>query len=332
MRLVFFATLISLAFQTYAQTNRAVSYNQLRFVRLSSQNDLYQRKNQSDKYFSVGTTIELRHPAFNNVVSRTVLAGLKNVRSNEYGVAVNQQGFTPTNIALPELNPLDRPYAGLLYADFYRISSNTERGLRIRTSLKVGVLGSASGMAQTQKFVHRLTGDAQPIGWEKQIGNTVLLDYTFKITQELPLDLSFLRISVSAESEIGTVFNLLGVGTKIKLGIINNLDLYSNRESTPKNTVRRVQTKHKLQLYTFVEPRVNYVIYDGTILGGLLPFQESPNKLRRSTVESTLVYVSYGLASRYKNFVFSYKRILRTDRFNEWDQFSWGEVEMVFLF
>jgi len=338
MRLIGLFVIICFSLAVHAQNTEDSNYEQLRFIRIGSQNDLYQRKNQSDKYFSVGSSIELRHPVFDNVVTQSLLFGLRNSQINEYGVMIEQQGFTPTDIARPEIDLADRPYAGLLYANFYRISSDLRRGLRIRSSLKIGVMGTAAGMAQVQKIVHEAIGSAQPIGWETQISNSLLLDYTFKVSQRLPINLSFLEITGSADAEIGSVFNLLAVGVEIKLGLINNLDLYSNPQSPAEKVIRPAKRNTKFQLYAFVEPRVSYVIYDGTVSGSLIPFQESQHTLRRSAAESSLFFLSYGLASRYNNFVFSYRRVLRSDRFIEGDgffkgdQFSWGEIDLVFLF
>lgn len=338
MRLLWLLIFISLSMETNAQYRREIKYEQLKFIRFGSQNDLYQRKNQSDKYFSVGTTIELRHPVFNNIVTQNLLLGLKNSVANEYGVEIEQLGFTPTKIGLPAINPADRPYAGLLYANFYRISSNLKRGLRIRSSLKIGVMGPASGMEQLQKFVHRVIGDTEPVGWETQIGNSLMLDYTFKITQELPINLSYLEVNAAADAELGSIFNLLGVGMEFKLGLLNNFDLHSNPHSRVANLNMLSRTERKFQLYAFLQPRVSYVIYDGTVSGGLIPLQESPHTLARSVSESVLLFLSYGLTAQYKNFMFRYRRVLRSDRFIEGDgffqgdQFSWGEVDFVFLF
>lgn len=91
-------------------------------------------------------------------------------------LTISQEIFTPTNDS-PMPVPGERPYAGLLYADFGRsiIDRRQSRSLAVR----LGTTGHSSGAEAAQTLFHRLTDQRHPKGWEYQIGAEPLIGITY---------------------------------------------------------------------------------------------------------------------------------------------------------
>jgi hypothetical protein len=77
--------------------------------------------------------------------------------------------YTPRDISLPDPPLDDRPYAGWLYATI-GLGIDSPRQTDI-VALTVGVVGPASLAEQSQKVIHRITGSAEPRGWDTQLRN-----------------------------------------------------------------------------------------------------------------------------------------------------------------
>lgn len=93
-------------------------------------------------------------------------------------LVIGQNFFTPKVITTYEPDPLDRPYAGLLYAgarvDITEMLGPDPRLFRfqLQHSLEfdLGILGPPALAGQTQTGVHLLRKSRIPKGWDQQIG------------------------------------------------------------------------------------------------------------------------------------------------------------------
>ena len=182
------------------QAQDTLKYEQVRFARLGVQNDLFYQRigGKTDQDFSAGFFYQLTHPMFNTRFGRKVLLGSKESQIHDFGLIINHLGFTPADISRPQIDSTDRPYAGLLFGEYFDISSNPKKELRFKSSLKVGIIGPAAGMEGVQRFIHDATGGTDPIGWESQIGNGLMLDYNFQVIKRIPPRFSWLDIMLEA--------------------------------------------------------------------------------------------------------------------------------------
>jgi lipid A 3-O-deacylase len=81
--------------------------------------------------------------------------------------------YTPQVITQREPQPLDRPWAGLLYYEHaYAFLSSDQRTLTTLTG-QVGLTGRASLAEPAQKLFHRILDRPLPQGWDNQIGNSL---------------------------------------------------------------------------------------------------------------------------------------------------------------
>ena len=108
---------------------------------------------------------------------------------------IAQEGYTPTSIRADQILYGDRPYAGALYIG-YGVGEEQQKaagargcgvggGPQLAWSVVAGVFGPWSLAEAEQKYIHRKTGNVEPMGWQYQIANGVLVNGTVGATQNL---------------------------------------------------------------------------------------------------------------------------------------------------
>jgi lipid A 3-O-deacylase len=92
------------------------------------------------------------------------------------GIDLTQQIYTPKDIAAPAWPPGDRPYAGVLLANFtlYRDVPDSRSAL----GLSIGLVGPGAFASQTQDAFHSLFNQTKANGWSSQLANEPLLELT----------------------------------------------------------------------------------------------------------------------------------------------------------
>jgi hypothetical protein len=82
--------------------------------------------------------------------------------------------YTPTDIQAPEPPPGDHPYAGVIYLDSSLLSMSRLGGHQF--TLRLGLVGPATGAADVQEWVHERTGSPIPQGWDTQLKNEPIVN------------------------------------------------------------------------------------------------------------------------------------------------------------
>ncbi|MBN9510360.1 MAG: lipid A deacylase LpxR family protein [Alphaproteobacteria bacterium] len=102
-----------------------------------------------------------------------------------FGVDLTQQIYTPKDIAAPAWPPGDRPYAGVLLANFslYRDVPDSRSAL----GLSIGLVGPGAFASQTQDAFHSLFNQTKANGWSSQLANEPLFQLTSARTWRLKM-------------------------------------------------------------------------------------------------------------------------------------------------
>lgn len=87
---------------------------------------------------------------------------------------IGQLMYTPENIEVVAPQPLDRPWAGLLYYAYERAFLDDEGRILTRLIGQFGVIGPAAFSKDTQTLVHRIIDSPKPLGWGNQSGNELV--------------------------------------------------------------------------------------------------------------------------------------------------------------
>ena len=139
----------------------------------------------TDRYYVNGlrlgwTSPTGRVPTFLTDLSRSLWEGSR----QRIAIDLSQQIYTPADTTNAVPNPKDRPYAGLLLANFSLISDSEDTRNVLKLSL--GVVGPASGAEQLQNGFHDLIGQSHTNGWGSQIQNTPAIEVLHERTWRLP--------------------------------------------------------------------------------------------------------------------------------------------------
>ncbi len=86
---------------------------------------------------------------------------------------VGQLMYTPRDITRAEAQPLDRPWAGLLYYEQTYAFLSPDQHTLTTFSGQIGVTGRASLAEPAQKAFHRLLDRPRPQGWDNQLGGSL---------------------------------------------------------------------------------------------------------------------------------------------------------------
>ncbi|HEY3515750.1 MAG TPA: lipid A deacylase LpxR family protein, partial [Gammaproteobacteria bacterium] len=134
----------------------------------------------------------------------------KGFDENNVTWTIGQRMYTPEDWSRSEPDPLDRPYAGLLFAGL-TYSGRDAHSMR-STSLDVGIVGPSALAEQTQRVVHKAVGADKFLGWDHQLSD----EPVFRVLHE-----RFRRWDIKPTRRFGDFTTHFG-------GSIGNLTTFAN--------------------------------------------------------------------------------------------------------
>lgn len=175
-------------------------------------NDLFFR---TDYYFTQGMTLKLVHPVLARLPVRHLLVAGPLCSTESYGVALRYDGFTPLRIQDAFIRGGDRPYAAYLYGSFFRVSNDHARHQQLTSALDLGFIGPAAGGKELQTAIHRITGNAEPRGWDYQIRNAPIIGYRVAFEKQLAA-VRHIELLGTTEASLGTLYTYAGTGLRLQ--------------------------------------------------------------------------------------------------------------------
>ena len=248
-------------------------------------NDLFFR---TDYYFTQGMTLTLVHPALARLPARHLLAAGPRGSTQYHGLTLRYDGFTPLRIQDAFIRVGDRPYAAYLYASFFRVSNQPTQRQRLTTALEIGFTGPAAGGKELQTAIHRVTGNAEPRGWDYQIRNAPIIGYRMELEQQLAAS-HHAALLGKVDASLGTLYTYAGAGLHLRAGLLN--PYFANLG--PAGAGSRPGL-HRWQLYSQATLEGRLIGYDAT-LQGILFTNRDPYTLPASDVRRTVLRSSGGI-------------------------------------
>jgi lipid A 3-O-deacylase len=134
--------------------------------------------------------------------------------------ALGQDIFTPSDLGAKDPPLTQRPYAGFLYGAF-GLADDTGTNLD-QLQITLGVVGPASLAEETQKFVHAILNDRDPMGWSTQLRDEPGLIIQYERSIKLIPPQSVLGLIFDAEPHygiaIGNVYDYVNAGAMARIG------------------------------------------------------------------------------------------------------------------
>lgn len=184
--------------------------------------------------------------------------------------------FNPHTVKAASISKHDRPFAGQLFAEvglhkFYQNESV------FKMTGQVGVVGPSSGAMEFQELFHKAFGYKDVEGWNYQIKNTLAVQgnlfYSKKI---LPSKFNEnVDFSVQGEANFGTILNGITVGPLVRFSLKKLLPFYDSNLYGASLNSDKEKYKEQQEFYFYINPNLNYQVYDATIQGSMFN-NESP--------------------------------------------------------
>jgi lipid A 3-O-deacylase len=263
-----------------------------------------------DYYYTSGMNIELVKPSFQKNPLNKIFFGVSGAKM-KYGLALDHYAFTPLHIVEEGILYGDRPYAGCISVNSFRIATDDKKRRRISTSLILGLIGPAAQWKSVQTFLHKhVIAAPQPKGWDHQIKNDLILNYKVNLEKNL-IGEDFFMLNGSAEAVAGTMNDKLSAGLSLMIGKVND----------PYNSA--IVSDAKWQLYFFGQSFISAVGYDAALQGGMID-RKSPYILPASAMNRITWQNQIGLMLRCKKVSIEFSESFLSKEFKTGRSHIWG--------
>ncbi len=268
----------------------------------------------TDDYYSQGINLEYVSPHLANFPLNKLLIKLKN-HPVTYGVALEHLAYTPTSIRHLEIIYGDRPFASCLYFKAFAVTGDTIKKFRISSTINIGIIGNLAGGEWMQKTIHRNLNNIEPLGWEHQIKNDVVINYNFTYEKLLTSYKNNLSVSSISTIAAGTLFNNAGSGFCLMAGYFTNPFLTEN--TFAKNS----------QLKFYNKSLINFIGYDATLQGGFFN-SSSPYIIKGKDLTRITFSSEAGINYQYKKIYLEYFQEILTKEFRTGTYHRWGGIRV----
>ncbi|MDE2144149.1 MAG: lipid A deacylase LpxR family protein [Elusimicrobia bacterium] len=227
----------------------------------------------TDRYYTQGIGLQYFFPALKRDPGAFLILRLP---GDDYdaGLVLRNSGFTPSRLTSDAPLAGDRPFAATLTAGHVVVSHDRGRGLTLTAELEGGVIGQAAGGKWQQAGIHRATGNMIPRGWDNQIRNDLVLDYSVRLEKTV----------IRAERADAGVYGDMTAGT-----------LYDNAALGVGGRVGAIDAKAPRRFYLFGRAENALVAYDATLQGGMLnhgsPYVLTSPQIRRDVLRAYVGFV-----------------------------------------
>lgn len=284
-----------------------------RYFRVNYENDFF---SATDLYYTQGFLIEMAHPAFSRFPLMKVLPRPANDHIR-YSIALEDDGYTPTDYRPADILYGDRPYAGMFFLKTSVIADNSAKKRRLASSVSIGIIGPGAGGKEMQTGIHEVTGNGLPHGWHNQIKNDVILNYEVRYSRQLLQAANYLNVSATGMVRAGTLSDKASAGLLIMAGVFD--------------LPYEVPADRKVQVYLYDHPEVSFVGYDATLQGGMIN-RNSPYVIASKDISRIVVRNNIGLIMRFGNLYLEYFQSMMTREFSTGRPHNNGGVQIGFAF
>jgi lipid A 3-O-deacylase len=236
------------------------SQNRAFEVGIISDNDSYTSL-INDKYYTNGLSI---YYSYLNANSNP------DIRKKTTTFRLNQSVYTPKIRNLKVISKVDRPPAGLAFAEIKRNYFYSNENV-FKVGFQIGVVGPAALAEETQNVLHQIIKVDNVQGWQFQIKNTLLLQSNFMFSRKINafdfaknIDFHF-----QSESNFGTTLVGTTNGIAARISLKNLLPIYNSNFYGAALSADKSVYKTQKEAYFYVSSGLNFQLFDATIQGGI---------------------------------------------------------------
>jgi len=277
----------------------------------------------TDQYYTAGEAFSYTHSRLKKSPAQ-LLMRKKNVDNISFsGFGIEHRMFTPYSIIFPDSISNDRPYASYFMATNFTVLIKPMQHLKMSTEIGVGVLGPAAKGEQIQSGIHVLIDSDRPVGWGKQLNNSLIVDYQFRIEKGFFTPWIANHLIPIGEVRVGTLQNKLALGLMVKFG--NSIKYLSGLDY--------VKSKENKLIWDWVfEAKFQEVLFDATLQGGLMNGDELDKTLNTKQVLSTQYHLRTGINVYYAGVFVRFVMNYNSNDFASAVSHKYGSINLGFAF
>jgi lipid A 3-O-deacylase len=226
-----------------------------------TENDAYVAIKQ-DRYYTNGLFL-----FFRSALKPSEKQDTSKLTKKIWSLSAGQKMYNAQSGYVPNIDYIDRPFAGYLYGSTSLQWLFKNENI-FKAEIQGGILGPSALGEEGQELYHDIFGFYELNGWQYQVKDEVALNLILNYDRLLYRSASGKNdFSLPVEARIGNTFSGLKTGILFRTGSLNPL-YHSASTQSHVATYKAAHVKDK-ELYFFLKPSLDLVLYDATISGGL---------------------------------------------------------------
>jgi len=280
----------------------------------------------TDRFYTNGIKIELIAPALRANPAARALVPYWHAGRNYYGLSLVQNMYTPSTTKIGGILFGDRPYAAYLYLGSFRITLDPVRHIRQTSEIDLGVIGPQSYGEWVQRTFHKdVPTNSEPLGWEYQIKNDLVLNYSVRLEKGI-VNRKSVELILSSSADLGTLYTNLSGGFQFRTGLMNP---YFDSPGILSLGDRQKPGARKFQFVFFVKGSGKFAGYDATLEGGLIN-RSSVYTIPSIAVSRCVLQGSSGISLGYNGCRLDLEQFILSPEFHNGWWHKWVHIALVF--
>lgn len=224
-----------------------------------------------------------------------------------WSISAGQKMYNAQSGYVPNINYIDRPFAGYLYGatSLQWLFKNENI---FKAEVQGGILGPSALGEEGQELYHKLFGFYELNGWQHQVKDEIALNLVLNYDRLLYRSASKqIDFSLPVEARIGNTFSGINTGVLFRTGNLN--PLYHSSTTHSNVATYKAENVAFKELYFFLKPSLDLVLYDATISGGL--FREDKGDVTYDT-KPVVFSQELGVAYSQKRWTLNFSLIFKS--------------------
>ena len=294
-----------------------------RSIRINFDNDIL---DNTDRYYTNGIRFDYISPFLKQSPLSWLMVPYWGQGVNYYGVSIGQNMYTPYTTKVGGIHQGDRPYAAYLFIGSFKISNDPHKKFRQTSEIDLGVIGpSAYGDFVQKSFHNSVPTNTEPLGWEYQIQNDLVLNYDLTYEKGLVSNRR-MELNLNGVGALGTLYTHMGGGFQFRAGLMNPFFDSYGFSSMKVNKAKRYS---KFQAYVFFTSLGKLVGYDATLEGGMFN-KSSIYKLTSREVSLFTYQGTLGFTLSYSGIRLDVEQFLLSPEFHGCAWHKWVHIGVTF--
>ncbi len=276
----------------------------------------------TDSYYTSGQAISYTNNKLKKTPSQFLLGLITKKDVDFTGFGIQQRIFTPYSIEHPSIIEDDRPYSSYLLISNYSVFINLKHRIIFSNEISIGAMGPIAMGEQAQTFVHQTINSPIPVGWENQLNNAFLIDYTFRVEKSFFNGFVAEHFIPYVETRVGTLTDRVKFGLKVRMG---------NKNKSMIKLAQGGYTEGKVIWEWIFRANFQGVLYDATLEGGLFNEDETMELPKQDIIEKQY-QLRMGLNFYYNHFSLRYMIYYNSKDFRNGLVHKYGSINLGYSF